>query len=45
MNLRTDENGRPIQEGEQIEIGGNERYIAMCRRCYNEALETGQLPI
>lgn len=37
MNLRTDENGNPIKEGEQVEIGGNERYIAMCRRHFVEA--------
>ncbi len=37
MNLRTDENGNPIKEGEQVEIGGNERYIAMCRKHFVEA--------
>ena len=38
MNLRTDENGNPIKEGEQVEIGGNERYVAMCRKCFVEAM-------
>lgn len=38
MNLRTDESGKAIQHGEQIEIGGNERYVAMCRKHYLEAL-------
>ncbi len=32
MNQRIDEQGRPIKIGEQIEIGGNERYIATCRK-------------
>ncbi|HLD17084.1 MAG TPA: thymidine kinase [Coxiellaceae bacterium] len=32
MNLRVDDQGRPVREGAQIEIGGNERYIAVCRR-------------
>lgn len=32
MNLRIDESGRPISEGDQTAIGGNERYIALCRR-------------
>jgi thymidine kinase len=32
MNLRVDANGRAVREGEQIEIGGNERYVAVCRR-------------
>ena len=29
--LRLDENGRPIAMGEQIAIGGNERYVSVCR--------------
>lgn len=32
MNLRMDNNGKILREGEQIEIGGNDRYIALCRR-------------
>jgi thymidine kinase len=32
MNLRVDATGRAVREGEQREIGGNERYIALCRR-------------
>lgn len=31
MVLRTD-NGKPVYEGEQIQIGGNETYIPVCRR-------------
>ncbi len=38
MNLRTDAAGRPIHAGAQIEIGGNERYIALCRKHFSEAL-------
>ena len=38
MNLRTDAEGEPIKEGEQVEIGGNERYVAMCRKCFVEAM-------
>ena len=38
MNLRTDAEGNPIKEGEQVEIGGNERYVAMCRKCFVEAI-------
>lgn len=37
MNLRIDSNGAPIKKGDQVEIGGNESYIAMCRRCFIEA--------
>jgi thymidine kinase len=43
MNLRVDAEGRPVHEGEQTEIGGNDRYIALCRRHFVEALDTGRL--
>lgn len=33
MVLRT-ENGKPIYEGNQIQIGGNETYIPVCRKHY-----------
>ena len=32
MNLRVDAEGRPVREGAQTEIGGNDRYVALCRR-------------
>lgn len=32
MNLRIDGQGRPVRVGEQIDVGGNERYVATCRR-------------
>ena len=32
MNLRVDGEGNAVRKGEQKEIGGNERYIALCRR-------------
>lgn len=32
MNLRIDESGFAVRQGEQVEIGGNERYVATCRR-------------
>ena len=38
MNLRTDAEGNTIKEGEQVEIGGNESYVAMCRKCFVEAI-------
>jgi thymidine kinase len=37
MNARIDAGGRFIHQGAQIEIGGNERYISLCRKHYNEA--------
>lgn len=32
MNLRIDADGKAVTQGEQIEIGGNDRYISMCHR-------------
>ncbi|TWI69477.1 thymidine kinase [Pseudoduganella lurida] len=34
MNIRVDEHGKRIREGEQISIGGNERYRQACGRCF-----------
>ena len=39
MNLRVDAEGRAVREGEQTEVGGDERYVALCRRHFVEALE------
>lgn len=36
MNLRTDDKGRVIKEGEQTEVGGNERYVVLCRKHFME---------
>ena len=38
MNLRIGADGRAVREGAQVEIGGNDRYVAMCRRHFKEAL-------
>lgn len=32
------ENGKIVTEGNQIQIGGNESYTAMCRRCWKLSL-------
>lgn len=34
MNLRVDGHGRPIYTGEQIQIGGNDAYYPVCRKCH-----------
>lgn len=33
MNMRMSD-GIPVFEGEQIQIGGNESYLPVCRKCY-----------
>ncbi|MFW5654155.1 MAG: thymidine kinase [Roseicyclus sp.] len=42
MVIRVDETGRALTEGAQIEVGGNDRYVSLCRRHYREAI--GDLP-
>lgn len=32
MNMRVDAQGQRVIQGDQVEIGGNERYIPVCRR-------------
>jgi thymidine kinase len=38
MNLRVDGSGVPVKEGQQTEIGGNDRYLALCRKHFSAAL-------
>ena len=42
MNLRVDEEGHAVAAGAQTEIGGNDRYIALCRRHFFERLREGE---
>lgn len=37
MVVRQSEDGTVITDGDQIEIGGNERYISLCRKHWKEA--------
>lgn len=38
MVIRTDEHGVAISEGDQVAIGGNDKYVSACRQHYKEAL-------
>jgi thymidine kinase len=38
MNLRVDAGGAAVQDGAQTEIGGNDRYVAMCRKHFAKEL-------
>ncbi|TWT81942.1 Thymidine kinase [Planctomycetes bacterium CA13] len=40
MVLRIDAKGQPLKDGEQIQIGGNERYISVCRRHFKDGMAT-----
>jgi len=39
VNARIDENGHIVTEGSQVLLGGNDRYIAMCHRCWKERIK------
>lgn len=34
INARIDANGNFVEEGAQVEIGGDDRYVAVCRKCW-----------
>jgi thymidine kinase len=33
---RLDEHGNPISEGNQVDVGGNEKYVSLCRKHFTE---------
>lgn len=48
MVLRMDDSGRPIKDGSQIQIGGNERYVSVCRRHFKAGMSeraANELPL
>lgn len=38
QTLRLDEHGNALHDGAQVVIGGNERYVSVCRKHYKEAM-------
>ena len=34
VNARLDDNGKIVTVGSQVLLGGNDRYVPMCRRCW-----------
>lgn len=49
VNARIDANGDFVEDGAQVEIGGDDRYIAVCRRCWRnkriEQMSRNTLPL
>ena len=39
MVVRKDGDGNVVSGGEQVQIGGNETYVSLCRRHWREAME------
>jgi len=46
MNMRIDAEGRRVLQGEQVLIGGNDRYRAVCPSCYyaEEGVDPARAP-
>ena len=38
VNARLNEQGQVITEGEQIMLGGNDRYVALCYKCWRKKI-------
>ena len=43
VNARIDSQGKIVTEGRQIFLGGNERYTAMCHRCWKSRIENEKM--
>lgn len=42
VNARFDDEGRIITEGDQVVLGGNDRYTAMCHKCWVNKIKEQQ---
>ena len=38
VNARIDETGRIITQGDQVFLGGNDSYVAMCHKCWKQRI-------
>ncbi|MCR9135919.1 MAG: thymidine kinase [Alphaproteobacteria bacterium] len=46
MVVRLGGDGKPLQDGAQIVVGGNETYVSLCRRHWREAMaQDGEFPM
>lgn len=36
INARIDANGNVVTDGAQVEIGGDDKYVSLCRNCWRE---------
>ena len=42
VNARIDANGRIITQGDQVMLGGNDSYVAMCHQCWKRKIREQQ---
>ncbi|MBR0374333.1 MAG: thymidine kinase [Mogibacterium sp.] len=45
VNARFDNNGRIITKGAQVVLGGNDRYTAMCHKCWRNRIKAQELEL
>jgi thymidine kinase len=38
VNARIDKDGNIVTEGAQVEVGAEDKYVSLCRKCYNERI-------
>ena len=41
VNARISDDGKVVTEGDQVCLGGNDRYVAMCHRCWKKRIAAG----
>ena len=44
-NARIDENGNIIKEGPMVVLGGNDTYVSLCRKHYNQNMPKGYVKV
>ncbi len=44
VNARLDAEGHVVTQGDQVLLGGNDRYVAMCHRCWQAAIHKPPMP-
>src|SRR5262249_46414126 len=44
MVVRVGVDGKVERAGQQVEIGGNDRYVSLCRKHFSESMRTGMCP-
>jgi thymidine kinase len=42
VNARLDADGRVVTQGAQLLLGGNDRYLAMCHKCWIRSIREGR---
>jgi thymidine kinase len=44
MVVRLDSEGKLVRQGAQVEVGGNEKYVSLCRRHWEDQMRCDEVP-